>query len=89
MNLHKNREIDALDNYLKKKLKSSLEHKHPPSELKARIIKAAARGSTTKTRDISLFISMAQRENYYDQISIERLRMATAFSLRIDAVGLY
>jgi hypothetical protein len=89
MNLHNQHEIDALDNYLKRKLKSLVVNKRPPEDAKTRLLKAAARGSSSDLSEVSFLFSMADRENYYDSLSIERLRMVSAFSLRIDMVGLY
>ena len=88
MNLHNQHEINAFDKYLKRKLKSMVSNKQPPADAKRRLLEAA-RGSASTPPEMSFIFSMAYRENNYDRISIERVRMATAFSLRIDAIGLY
>ena len=88
MSLHKNNEIDLLDASLRQQLKKVVAHKRPPCDGKARLLEAAQE-TPPNVVEISFLLSMALSDNYYDKLSIERVRRVSSFTSLAGALGVF
>ena len=88
MNLHKYEELAQVDQSLRQQIKKSYAHKQPPADSKSRLINAAADESSAKVSNLSIMISIGLYDNYYDELSIERVKRVAKLSL-VGAIGIY
>ena len=85
MNLHKYSKKELFEVRLRCGLKSWLDKKTPPANIRAQLLSAAAEEREAPESLLARFLSLsADRE--YTYLSFERFAKATAYSLQIGAL---
>ena len=87
MNLHNHEEMELFDISLKQQLKKAVAQKQPPPGGKARLLKAASQKTASNVTEISILLYMALSDNYYDKLSIERVKGVTSLTSLAGALG--
>ncbi len=85
MNSHKYSGKDLFDFRLRRGMKNWLERKHPPADVRKRLLSAAAREKKTNQSLIVRLMTLSWGREYANH-SFERFAKATAYSLQIGVL---